>query len=186
MLDRSLLLADDENHDRINKAAWVKTGQTTGYLFQALAQEIDADIETTWEVVKDVQHYHNFSNGSITVQNHEVKEGAGIGFDIRVRGSCADSTLPHSDEIISIVDDKNKILGWERILPLTPEPTERYHMLEPSPDDPKKTRSYIGLRVPGVIGFFTNLLYKKIIKDAFNDLHVGIKQEAEQRAHHKL
>lgn len=177
----------DKDDEKLLNVSWVITGHTTGYLFRAFTQDIDADIETTWQVVKNVQHYHTFSNGSVIAQNLELKEGAAIGFDIRVRGLCSDSYLPHSDEVISVVDDKNKILGWERSVSCTAELTERYHLLEQSTDDPKKTRSYIALRIPsGMIGFFSHLLYKKDIKRAFNDLHAGIKQEAEGRMHTKI
>ncbi len=167
--------------------SWVKTGHsTTGYVFSALAQDIDADIETVWQVVKDVLQYSAFSNGSITVQNKEIKFGAAIGFDICVKGSCIDTHIPHSDEVISVVDDENKILGWEREVPFTSKLKKSYHVLERLPDDPKQTRSYIALRVPsGFTGFCTNLFYRKDIEQAFNDLHLGIKHEAELRAQTK-
>lgn len=194
-MDDAKLLADcfladrmleqpEEEEVSIKDISWVKTARsTTGYIFQALTQDIKADIETTWQVVKDVQHYQTFSNGSVTVQNQEVKEGAAIGLDICVKGSCTDSKLPHSDEVISVVDDKNKILGWKRNVLFTSELTARYHILEPSPDNPKQTRSYIALRIPsGIVGFFSDLIYKKVIEQAFNDLCAGIKQEAERLA----
>jgi len=43
--------------------------------------------------------------------------------------------------------------------------------------------SYIALRVPGIVGFFSKCFLKSTIEDSFNQLNAGIKDQAEQSIH---
>lgn len=78
---------------------------------------------------------------------------------------------------MTVVDDHLKVLGWERQLPLGGGCTERYQILDQISEN--ETKSFIVLRVPSVVGFFTKLSLNKIIQGAFQSLNEGIKNEAE-------
>lgn len=171
-----ILMKAENAHQNIG---WVKGEDTSGFLFRTPPLEIDADVETVWEVVKDVEHYGEYSQGAIKAHvEGEVAVGKNIGMDV-CEDECIGKFIPHSDEEICVVDDEHKLIGWQRKLPLTTNPTERYQFLEALPDN--RTKSYIALRIPSAIGFFTSVALKNTIETAFGKLHQGIKQEAEQR-----
>lgn len=172
----SLLLHAENAHENVD---WVKGEPTDGYVFSTPPLEIDADIETVWKVVKEVERYDEISDGAyIAHVDGELEVGKKIELDVHSEG-CV-KKLPHSSEEINALDDEYKLLGWQRKLPLTSNPTERYQLLEALPDN--RTKSYIALRVPGAIGFFTKVALKGTIETAFGKLHQGIKQESEERS----
>lgn len=157
-----------ENDD--NDLSWVETGNCKGYFFSTPPVDINAPIETVWKLVKDVDHYRLFSGGTIKAYVDGLLL-AGKTITLKLKD------IPRSDETITVVDDEQKILGWERNF-CNKVRTERYHILEPLSEN--QTRSYIALKIPaGFIGFFSNFLYKKTITQAFKNLNEGIKKEAE-------
>lgn len=150
----------------------------TGYLFQSTPVEINADPTTIWALVKDPNHYYEHSNGAIWAHvEGEVAVHKKISFKL-FKDKLVGKFIPRSNEKISAADDKALAIGWERKLPFGGT-TERYQVLEPSSDG-TKTMSYIALKVPGIIGFFTNLVLKKTIESSFNELNSGIKESAEE------
>lgn len=170
------LIEAEEAHENVD---WVKGEPTEGYVYSAPPLEIDADIETVWEVVKDIEHYGDYSDGAYVAHvEGELAVGKTIGLDVRGKG-CV-KQLPHSDEIINAIDDEHKIIGWKRDIKTLSEPTKRYQLLEPVAEG--KTKSYIAVRIPGWIGFLSKMpIIKDTIVSGFTELNQGIKQEAEQR-----
>ncbi len=149
-----------------------------GYLFQSTPVEINADPASIWTLVKDPNHYYEHSHGAVWAHvDGEVAVPNNISLKL-FKDKFVGNLIPRSDEKISTADDKAFALGWERKLPFGGT-TERYQVLEPSADG-TKTMSYIALKVPGIIGFFTNLVFKKTIENSFNELNAGIKEEAEK------
>jgi Polyketide cyclase / dehydrase and lipid transport len=158
---------------------WV-ANRPDGYHFAAEPLEINAAPDVVWNLMKSIDRYSEFSNGSIRahVVQGELKTGNTIHF-VLYPNKAIGKFMPESDETINMVDDENHIVGWERRLPGYGE-SECYRVLEPL-EDGKKTRSHIELKIPGFVGFFTNALYKNAIQDAFNELNQGIKRAAEEQ-----
>jgi hypothetical protein len=160
--------------------SWVKNRQGSGYTFFSNPITIHANIETVWNVVKDIPHYKRISNGAVDAHiDGPVEAGTPIHLDLypdEFRGKF----IPQSHETISIVDENQKVIGWEREIPLTEKPTERYQVLEKISE--KETRSVIGLRIHGYAGFFTEIFMNNTVVESFTDLNNGIKAESEKRS----
>lgn len=149
--------------------------------FQSGPREINASPDVVWEFVKDIENYDKYSNQTIVAHIEEKDKQPAVGKHISMTLYDKDcmvlsrAGIP-SVEKISVVDEQKKVIGWERELP-GGEVTERYQVLEPT-DGGKKTRSYIALRIPGCVGFFTSPL-KGTIEKAFNEINKGIQKAAE-------
>lgn len=167
--------------DVIKHIPWV-VGRPDGYYFLADPLLIDAPPATVWELVKNVGEYHHYSHETIlaSLPQGELKVGNTIHL-VLYPHACVGNIIPASDERISVVDDEHHILAWERATPFGGS-TECYRVLE-SVDDGRKTASYIALKIPGSVGFFTSHLLKAKIEAAFNRVNQGIKEEAEQARH---
>lgn len=140
--------------------------------------EINATPEAVWEVIKQVEDYQRLSKGAITAHvNGTIAVGKFIDI-ILYKDQWIGKFLPASKELITTVDEDNKILCWQRELPYGAGHTERYQILERTADN--KTLSTIILRIPGVIGSVTNVVLKQKIAEAFKLLNEGIKVEMEQ------
>lgn len=167
----------------IKHMPWVKNRTDSAYYFQS-EQKIDATPEVVWAFVKDIENYAKYSSGTITAHvDGEPKVDKTIAMDL-YKDQPLGKAIPTSRERISIVDEKHNIIGWERILPLGSGITERYQVLEPI-EGGKKTMSYIALKIPGSVGFFTNLFLKKPIENAFDEINKGIKKAAEAKTYTK-
>jgi hypothetical protein len=165
--------------ESIKHMPWVKSKKSSAYYFQSEPLKINATPEVVWEVVKDIENYDKYSNGTIRAHvDGEPQVNKTIALDL-YKNQLLGIMIPSSKERISIVDNERKILGWERDLPLCSGTTERYQVLET--DDEQNTKSYIALKIPGRVGFFTNLVLKKPIEDAFNKINKGIKEAAEEK-----
>lgn len=162
--------------------SWVKNRRGSGYTFFTNPLNIHAPIETVWDVVVDIPNYKEISEGAVDAHlDGPIEEGTAIHLDLypdEWRGKL----IPQSHETISIVNADEKVIGWERKIPFTEKPTERYQVLEKV--SPKETRSYIGLKIHGYAGFFTNVLMDNTVVSSFTDLNNGIKKEAEKRVEH--
>lgn len=149
-----------------------------GYIFQSKPMRIDADRERVWQLVSKPNEYDQLSHGAVWAQvNGEVLVNKRISFKL-FRHRTIGFFIPQSDEIITKVDPQAKTIGWERKFPLLGT-TERYQVLEANEDG--STMSYIALKVPGIVGFFTNLFLKSTIEESFNALTDGIKVAAEHK-----
>lgn len=158
--------------------SWVVNKKTKGHTFFAKPIVINAPIEAVWALEKDVEHYEDFSDHAVRAHvDGPVAVGKNIRLDMYTN-ECIGKIMSPSHERISVVDEERKILGWERQLPLS-KPTERYAVLERSAENPDQTVAYIGLKVPGITGFFSHLLFKRRIEKAFDRLNEGFKKEAE-------
>jgi hypothetical protein len=156
--------------------SWVKSGKGSHYIIQTDPLDINADVESVWRVVKRVAGYERLSHGEIIAHVDGVlKPGKEIKFII-AKDKFVGSMIPQSDEMVTVVDDEKKVVGWERELPGGAH-TERYQVLEALSEN--KTRSYIGLQMPGAIGFFAKTFLGDTIRHAFKALHEGIKEEVE-------
>lgn len=159
---------------------WVKSGEGQPYLIRVAPLDIKADPEVIWEIVKDLNQYRHLSKGSVDAKIEGVAASGKV-FEIDLyKGQFAGWWFPHSRETLNVVDEEQKILGWERKLPFGDGYSQRYQILEKLPDN-QGTRSYIALHIPGNVGFFAKKFHGKLIERAFGDLHQGIKQEAESR-----
>lgn len=161
-----------------DEASWVKTGEGAPYIIRSVPLDVQADPEAVWAIVKDVERYGEFSQGAVTAHiSNELSPGYPIELSL-FSGRFVGHLIPDSTEDITIVDEEQKTLCWERALPFCSGRSQRFHMLETLPDN-QGTRSYIALHLPGSAGFFTKKLMGGLIEDAFNALNEGIKQEAE-------
>lgn len=153
-------------------------GKPNGYLFESEPLVINATKDIVWKLVKDINHYADYSKGAITavIDGDPVKDKT-LTMEL-YKGQPLGCLIPASTEKINKVDDEEKILGWKRELP-DGSVTERYQVLKSTEDG--KTVSYIALSIPGAIGFFTQRTLKKSIEKAFNQLGDGIKQIAEEQ-----
>jgi uncharacterized membrane protein len=164
----------------IQHMPWVQTRTSKAKYFVGQSVEIDAPIGIVWEIVKDIENYHVYSKGKITA-HVEGKPAIDKTISMKLyKNQMIGKLIPTSNERISIVDEMHKIIGWERVLP-GGNVTERYQVLEESKEG--KTHSHIALKVPGKIGFFTHISLKKWINDAFTEINLGIKEEAEKKSH---
>jgi hypothetical protein len=159
-----------------------KNKDDSDYIFETDPIVINATPEIVWEYVKDINNYATYSKDAVTA-HVDGKPEAGKSITLELyKNTCAGKFIPTSVETISVVDEAKKIIGWGRpLLPCSSAKTERYQVLEPI-DNGKKTLSSIAVRIPGVIGFFTNCMMKKQIENAFTDINEGIKKAAEQKA----
>jgi len=133
-----------------------------------------------WKLVRSPERYYELSHGAVWAHvNGEVAEKSSISFKL-FKDKLKGKLIPQSYEVITKADDEKMTIGWERKLPFAGT-TERYQVLEATADG-EQTLSYIALKVPGVIGFFTNCFLKSTIEQSFNDLSDGIKVRAEQSA----
>jgi hypothetical protein len=174
--------------NNLKDKAWVKDAQSCAgdyYYFHAKPLEIAASPADVWKYVLAVDQYHLFSHGAITAYVDGVpEEHKSIGLDL-YKGQLLGLLIPHSDEVITLVDANQYIIGWQRKL-MCAGFTERYQWLEPTIDKTtgaEKTLSYIALKVPGLLfGGGSKLLFGKYIEGAFDLLNAGIKEEAEKAA----
>lgn len=139
--------------------------------------DIHANIEKVWTITKTVNDYNRISNGAITANVDGVIEAGKIITLELYKDKIIGKFIPKSEETVSVVDDDHKLIAWVRKLP-DGSYTERYQILEKVSDN--VTRSTIILHIPGPIGVITKATYGKLIDSAFEDLHVGIKKEAEK------
>lgn len=145
-------------------------------VFKAEPIDIQANIEKVWQIVKKVEDYNRISNGAVTAHvDGEVAPGKTILLQL-YKDSCIGKFIPKSTEIITVVDDDQKILSWIRQIKGS-DYTERYQLLEKISDS--KTRSSIVVRIPGLFGKITKHTIGHIINDALNALNHGMKVEAE-------
>ncbi len=178
MESRSLDI-ERNRQDSLYVMPWV-AGRPRGYYFVAHPLEINASPATVWGVVKSIDQYQNFSNGSVTASlpQHELKVNNTIHL-VLYQDKLIGKFIPASDERISLLDDEKYVVAWERELPFKGGMTECYRLLEPI-DEGRRTRSHIALKIPGFAGFFTNTFLKKSVEGAFNDVNAGIKKAAEE------
>lgn len=161
----------------IYNVGWVRSDDGTDFVIRTHPIDIEAPIDLVWEVVKDVEHYKRLSSGAIRAHvDGDVAVGKEISMQIFPK-QCVGKIMGTSVETISIVDDARKIVGWTRHLPLSGD-TERYHILEAI--GPHTTRSYIALKMPGLLGGVSALLFGTTIRKAFKALHHGIKLHSER------
>lgn len=172
MLSTQTILSHLSSSDHM---PWIKGRQ--GYIFQSKPVCIDADRETVWNLVRNPNGYDQLSHGAIWAQVSEVQVNKRISFKL-FRHRAIGFFIPQSDEIITKVDPQETTIGWERKFPLVGS-TERYQVLERTEDG--RTMSYIALKVPGIVGFFTNLFLKSTVEESFNALTDGIKVAAESK-----
>lgn len=159
---------------------WV-AGRPDGYYFTAVSLDINAPVQTVWDLVKNVGEYDNFSHGAViaSLPQGELKVGNSIRF-VMYPYDLIGCFLPVSTEQISVVDER-RVLAWERKVPFPfSGTTECYRVLEPL-DEGRKTRLHNALKIPGWSGFFTHHLMGGKIKEAFNRVNQGIKDRAELR-----
>ncbi len=157
---------------------WVSSRTNHAKYFFGNPVLIHASLDTVWEIVKDIENYTIYSKGKITAHVDGIPEVNKTISLALYQNKMIGNFFPVSHERISIVDEKNKIIGWERILS-GGAITERYQVLEELKDG--KTNSYIALKIPGAVGFFTNLTLKKWINEAFTEINLGIKEAAEKK-----
>ncbi len=159
---------------------WVKGGEGQPYLVRVAPLDIKADPEIVWDIIKNLNFYSHLSKGLVDAKIGGATAPGQV-FDIDLyKGQFAGWWFPRSRETLNVVDDAQKVLGWERKLPWGNGYSQRYQVLEKLPDN-QGTRSYIALHIPGSVGFFAKKLHGKLIERAFAELHQGIKQEAESR-----
>ena len=170
---------EQNKQESLKHIPWV-TGRPDGYYFIASPLDINATPAAVWDMVKKIDGYNHFSKGSITasIPQGELKVNNTIHL-VLYPNQCVGTFIPASDERISVVDNENHVVAWERALPFGGT-TECYRVLEPL-DGGNKTRSYIALKIPSFVGFFTHHLLKNKIEDAFNLVNHGIKNEAERQ-----
>ena len=148
-----------------------------GYLFKTQPIEINASPAIVWAYVKDPNHYYQYSDGAVWAHvDGPVAPQSPIVLKL-FKDTWLGKLIPTSHEIISEVNDTNTTIGWQRPLPIGGF-TERYQVLEPS-DDGKKTISYIALKIPGPVGFFSKVFMKGTIEKSFKELNEGIQDAAE-------
>lgn len=149
---------------------WITENDGTQFSYRATPLIINAPIARVWEVVKQANQYGSMSdNAIIATVDGAVEPGKAISFQV-ARDTWRGYFIPESHEHIHVVDEERKIIGWRRSLPLSGY-SERYHLLVPIDD--QHTLSYIALKVPGIVGFFTQILGSTLL-DSFNKLHQGI------------
>lgn len=157
---------------------WMKGDDGSEYLFLSPPIEIKAPIEKAWKIATDLNNYAQMSGNAVDAHIEEnLEKGAEISLKIFPE-KCVGQIMGTSTEQISVNDKEMKIVGWTRSLPLGGGDTERYHILVPI--GPNLTRSYIGLKIPGLFGKVSSWLFKKTILKAFSQLHQGIKTKAEE------
>lgn len=165
-----------------NHMPWVKGRTDNARFFESKPIEIDATPEVVWEFVNDIENYDKYSKGKITAHVEDKDKQPEVNKTIAMdlyKDECLGKFIPTSRERISVVDEGKKTLGWERVLPANGGITERYQVLE-SIGDGHKTMSYIALKIPGAVGFFTGVL-KSSIESAFDEISKGIKAAAEEK-----
>ncbi len=141
--------------------------------------EINAPIESVWEIVKNVNDYNKLSKGAITAEiDGPIAPGKKIKLSL-YKDKIVGKIIPTSSETVSLVDENRKILAWIRKLP-DGHYTERYQLLEKVSDH--QTRSFIVLRIPGIVGSITKTTLGQLINNAFQELNFGIKSKAEHDA----
>ncbi len=62
---------------------WIKGADGDPYIFRAATVDIDAPLEVVWDVVQDLNHYHQFSRQTIDI-NLSGKLELGSTFDIHL------------------------------------------------------------------------------------------------------
>lgn len=155
----------------------IKSQSDEDTLFSSGPIEINASIEKVWRVVKDIENYELISNGAITAHvDGEILPGKTIHFEL-YKNKPVGKVIPPSNETVTLVDDNLKILAWTRKLP-DGNYTLRYQFLEKLSEN--KTRSKILLYMPGPLGKVTRVSLGKVVDNAFDDLHSGIKNESER------
>lgn len=152
------------------------------YLFVSDPLEINADPKIVFEIVLKLDQYYNISNGAITAEIlGENKKLIPDKTKIKLRLYKDRFIIPIGITATVIVADQINdncwVIGWGSLFP-TGAVNQRYHIMERLPNN--KTRSYIGEKNPGVIGFLTYKLLRKTIENAFNELNAGIKKSAEK------
>lgn len=169
-----------KSQSTLDHMPWIKTRKHSAKYFSGKSVEINASPATVWELVKDIKNYHLYSKEKITAYvEGEPLVNKTISMQL-YKNQTIGKFFPTSHERISIVDDERKIIGWERVLPFSGI-TERYQVLEETKEG--KTYSHIALKIPGAIGFFTNIFMKKWINEAFTEINIGIKEAAEKKMH---
>lgn len=166
-----ILVALDEASDQLTDLTWIKYGNPpSGYVFQTEPLLINASDETVWKLAKNVEQYSMLSNGAMIAHvNGELKPENDISLKV--------TSLPKVKEKIKIVNDKLKLICWGMQLPFGMGTTERYQYIEAI--SPTQCKSYIVDRIPSLVGFFSNLMFKKKIIEGFKNLNDGFKEEAE-------
>jgi hypothetical protein len=80
-----------------------------------------------------------------------------------------------SHETLSVVDKEHGVIAWKRKVPLSDGYTERYQVLVPISET--KTRSFIGLKLPGFVGKATALFFGHTIVKTFDALQHGFQSD---------
>lgn len=149
-----------------------------GYIFQTKALEINAPVSSVWAYVKDPNHYYQHSDGAVWAQvDGAIEVEKPIALKL-FKDEWIGALIPKSQEVICKVEDETTSIGWKRELFFGGN-TERYQVLEPSADG-TKTMSYIALKIPGPVGFFSKTFLQGTIEKSFKKLNEGIKEAAEQ------
>lgn len=162
-------------------AGWVINDDGRQYVFKSEVIDIYARPEKVWELVKNLSRYHEFSKGklAITLQD-ELQSGTQIKITL-FQDEVLGRFLPVTTATVNIVNDADKILGWQRPLPFGSGHSDHYHVLQPLPDG-RGVRSYDAVYIPGRAGFFTDKTIRRKFENAFTELNQGIKREAEQES----
>jgi len=160
---------------------WIYNPNAPGHVFHGEVVDIEAPIEEVWAFfVKQPNQYARLSEGAI---HAKVKGETAVGKDIVMRvypDKFVGKMMGKSTEKIIAVDDNDKIIGWSRKLPLCLGTTERYQVLKSL--GPNLTRSFIALKVPGIVGAVTSCFFGTTIKKAFTALAKGMRTAAKDPA----
>lgn len=158
---------------------WVFDRHADGIFVRAKTVDIDAPIETVWRIITDVNSYEQITHGEARAHmDGPMQVGAPITLQVRPN-SCTGTLMGPSKETIQVLDPKLHILAWTREVPLHMGHTERFQILVPMGD---KTRSFIALKLPGVVGLFTKATFGHTIEQSFNALQRAFKHEAQGAA----
>lgn len=169
-------LADKPNI--LTNVSWLKSPKQANYVFSPGPIDVNASAETLWKVALQTDAYYQRSNGAMTAKVvGELKPGNTISLKL-YKDKLIGMLIPKVNGTITIVDENLKIIGWSLKLPFNAGYTQRYQFIEPITKD--TSRSYIADHIPGKIGFFCDLLMKKVINSAFKSLNQGLKEEAER------
>ena len=157
----------------------VKTFNPTDWVFYSGPIEINAPLETVWEISKDINSYERLSQGAITAYiDGEIAIGKTIEFQL-YKNDPIGKLIPTSYELVTNVDNDRKVLEWQKKLP-DGQYTIRWQFLHKLSET--QTSSYIVLYIPGNAGKVTKKLLGDKIDYAFQLLNDGIKNEAESRS----
>lgn len=168
----------DEPANPLDKISWVRDGNGPCFQFRNVV-DVYAPALDVWRLVTNVNQFAQYSDGAVTAHMRgEFSPGTVVEMEI-YKSSWIGKLIGKSNETITVIDNYRMFWGWGTRLPVGGE-TECYRLVEAI--TPSRTRVSIGLRIPGIIGFFTKASMTCVIQKAFRDLNNGIKIEAERQS----